>query len=84
VTEQYPMRLVEMDCPICNKIHMVEAGTRTAQAFVKGEQVHYQKVYYRCQLCPDEENEWVPAGVMDDNLQRAGNAYGATSLFPLE
>ncbi|MBS3949399.1 MAG: DUF4065 domain-containing protein [Peptococcaceae bacterium] len=75
MTETNSKRMVEMDCPFCDEYHSVEEGMRTAQALVKGEIVHYEQVYYRCAVSSDEDNEFVPAGVMDDNLLRARNAY---------
>lgn len=74
MTKDLLIETIEMDCPICNKIHAIEIRNRLAQALIKGETVDYEQVYYRCNLSR-EENEFVPAGIMDENLLRARNAY---------
>lgn len=65
----------EMDCPVCNKVHTLEKRKRLTQAVVKDEIVDYEEVYYLCPLKPEEENEFVPAGIMDENLLRARDVY---------
>lgn len=62
-------------CAICGRTHEVEIRKRDSQALIKGETVEYEETYY---LCPDggyEDNEYAPAGVMDENLARARDAY---------
>jgi len=77
MNNDYLVRTIEMDCPLCNKVHSVEERKRITQAVVKDEVVDYEQVYYCCPLSGEEENEFVPAGVMDENLLRARNAYRA-------
>ena len=63
------------DCPICNRVHQIEIRKRDSRALIKGESVNFEETYY---LCPDggyEDDEFVPAGVMDENLARARDAY---------
>jgi len=71
----YLIRTIEMDCPICNKVHPIEERQRQTQAIVKDAIVNYEQVYYCCPLSEDEENEFVPARVMDENLLKARNSY---------
>lgn len=71
----YLVRTIERDCPICNKVHPIEERNRITQAILKGEAVNYEEKYYRCPEGNEEENEFVPAGLMDENLLRARNAY---------
>ncbi len=75
MSKDYIVNKVEMGCPICNRVHLLEVRKRVTQAIVKGEVVDYEEVYYLCSLSDDDENEFVPAGVMDENLLRARNAY---------
>jgi putative zinc finger/helix-turn-helix YgiT family protein len=77
MNKDYLVRTIERDCPICDKVHSVEERKRIAQAVVKDEVVDYEQVYYYCPLSGEEENEFVPAGVMDENLLCARNAYRA-------
>lgn len=63
-------------CPICDTIHEVEQRSRQTKAIIKGVIVSYQEIYYACPLCDDkDENEFVPAELMDNNLMRARDAY---------
>ena len=66
---------VEMDCPICNKVHSLEKRKRLTQSIVKDEVVDYEEIYYLCPLNDEDENEFVPAGLMDENLLRARDSY---------
>src|SRR5690554_232861 len=64
-----------MNCPICGKTHLVEKKKRLTQALLKGEAVDYEQIYYSCNRCGKEDNEFVPAEIMDENLLRARDAY---------
>lgn len=75
MNKDYLINTVEIDCPICNKAHSLEKRKRLTQCLVKGEIVDYEEVCYLCQLTDGEENEFVPAGIMDENLLRARDAY---------
>jgi len=66
---------VEIDCPFCNKVHLLEKRKRLTQSLVKDEIVDFEEIYYLCPLSDDEENEFVPAGIMDENLLKARNSY---------
>lgn len=65
----------EMDCPICNKTHEIQERRRITQAIVKEEIVDYEEVYFLCPFTDEQENEFVPAAIMGENLMRARNAY---------
>jgi hypothetical protein len=69
------IKKTEMDCPICNEHHIIEQRRRHAQSLVNGEVVDFEEIYFFCTLCDDEENEFVSAGVMDQNLLSARDAY---------
>ena len=75
MNKDYLISTNEMDCPVCNKIHSLEKRKRLTQAVVKDEIVDYEEVYYLCPLSDEEENEFVPAGIMDENLLTARDAY---------
>lgn len=67
---------VEFDCPLCNAIHVLERRTRMTQAIIKKEVVSFNEIYYYCpNRADDDENEFVPAGINDENLLKARNAY---------
>lgn len=66
----------QMDCPICGTNHLVEKRSRTTSAVVKGTVVPYQEIYFFCDVDDEnEECEFVPAEIMDENLLRARDAY---------
>lgn len=69
------MEEIQMDCPFCNNIHTLEKRKRDTQGIVKGEIVDYEEIYYLCPITEEEENEFLPAGIMDKNLLMARDAY---------
>ena len=75
MNRDYLVRTIEMDCPLCNKVHAIEERKGDTQAIIKNEVVDYEQVYYCCTLSDEEENDFVPAGMMDENLLMARNAY---------
>lgn len=74
--KSYLVECVERDCPLCNKVHLLEKRKRESQMLIKNEAVTYEETYF---FCPDsveyEEDEFVSAELMDQNLQNARNAY---------
>jgi len=75
MNNDYLINTVEMDCPICNRVHLVEQRKRLTQSIVKDKVVNYEEIYFLCPLSDKEENEFVPAGLMDENLLRARDSY---------
>jgi hypothetical protein len=53
----------------------LEQRKRLTQSIVKGEIVDYEEVYFLCPLTDEDENEFIPAGLMDENLLRARDSY---------
>ena len=67
---------VERSCPLCNRTHLVEKRKRRGSALVKGETVEFDEVYFHCPDSMDKEyDEFVSAGMMDENFQNAKNEY---------
>ncbi len=66
---------IELNCPLCGDTHRVEKRLRETQALFKGEIVDYEEVYFLCDRADDEENEFVPAKVMDSNLLKVRDSY---------
>ncbi len=75
MNEKNTVSFTEIYCPFCGKTHSLEKRERISQAIVKDEVVDYEETYILCPLSDDEENEFVPAGIMDENLLRARNSY---------
>ncbi len=75
MSNEFLVEKKEMDCPICNRVHILEKRKRETQGIVKGEVVSYEEVFYLCPITIDEDNEFVPAAVMDENLSRAKDSY---------
>lgn len=62
---------VKLDCPFCNKCHTIEKRQRNSKIKIKNEVIEYQEVYLVCPETIEEENEYVTAKIMDENLLRA-------------
>lgn len=75
MNNNYFLSTVEMDCPICNKIHLLEKRRRLTRSIVKDETVDHEEIYFLCPSGDGDENEFVSAGLMDDNLLKARDAY---------
>ncbi|MGB8454384.1 MAG: hypothetical protein WCD89_18895 [Anaerocolumna sp.] len=47
------------------------------QSIVEDEVVEYEEIYFLYSLCDEEENEFIPAGLMDEKLNslRARDAH---------
>ena len=63
-----------MLCPLCGETHAIEIITEESLVTIKGENISYPRTVYVCNNC-DDENEFIPSSVMDDNLMAARNAY---------
>lgn len=67
---------VERYCPLCDKVHLVEKRKRISEMLIKNEVISYEEVYFFCPESIDyEEDEFVSAGLMNQNLRNARNAY---------
>lgn len=75
MNKDFLMEEIQMDCPFCDNIHTLEKRKRDTKGIVKGEIVDYEEMYYLCPMTKGEENEFVPAGIMDKNLLFARDAY---------
>jgi putative zinc finger/helix-turn-helix YgiT family protein len=75
MNKDYLLNTAQIDCPVCNKIHSIEQRKRLTQSIVKDETVDHEEIYFLCPLGDEDENEFVPAGLMDENLLKARDAY---------
>lgn len=75
MNNDYLINTVQMDCPICNKVHTLEQRKRLTQSIVKDETVDHDEIYFSCPFGDEDENEFVSAGLMDENLLRARDSY---------
>lgn len=67
---------VKRYCPLCDKVHFIEKRKRIGKMLIKNEVASYEEVYFFCPESIDyEEDEFVSAGLMNQNLQSARNAY---------
>lgn len=69
------IRKIQMECPLCDKVHEIEERTHIAKTIIKGEEVNYEETYYFCQNSDEDENEFVTGKMENDNLLNARNAY---------
>ncbi len=74
--KQYDLvRKIQMECPMCDKIHEVEERKRVAHTIIKGEEVAYEETYYFCQYSDEDESEFASGKMENANLLNACNAY---------
>lgn len=66
---------VKIDCPFCNKEHILEKRKRDTVGIVKGEQINFEEEYFLCNITETDENEFVTAKMMDENLLKARDEY---------
>lgn len=69
------IRRIQMECPICDKVHEIEERTRTVKTIIKGEEVNYEENYFFCLNGEDGENEFATGKMENDNLLNARNEY---------
>lgn len=69
------IRKIQMECPLCDKVHEIEERERIAKTIIKSEEVNYEETYYFCQNSDEDENEFVTGKMENNNLLNARNAY---------
>ena len=69
------VRKIQMECPLCDKIHDIEERRRISKTIIKGEEVNYEETYYFCINSDVDENEFVTGKMENDNLLNARNEY---------
>ena len=75
MSESTLIRKIQMDCPICDKIHEIEERSRIDKIIIKGEEVDYEETYYFCVNSDEDESEFVTGKMLNDNLLNARNMY---------
>lgn len=55
-----------LECPICDKLHLVEKRKRVSEIIVNGRKTEFTELYYRCN---DERYDFIPGRLMDENLK---------------
>ena len=72
---QYDLvRKIQMECPVCDKIHEVEERKRVTHTIIKGEEVAYEETYYFCQYSDEDESEFASGKMENANLLNWGEA----------
>ena len=69
------IKKVNMNCPVCDKVHEVEERKRKTSITIKGEEVTYEEKFYFCKNADEEENEFETGKMTSENLLNARNAY---------
>lgn len=75
MAENKIIRKIRMECPLCDKVHDIEERVRVTKTIIKDEEVDYKENYYFCSNCDEDENEFVPGAMENENLLNARNAY---------
>ena len=68
------IRKINMECPLCDRIHEIEERTRETKMIVKGKEVKYMESYYFCPNIKEDENEFVTVKMLNDNLAKMRDA----------
>ena len=70
------IEIINRDCPFCDKVHDIEHRFELAEMVIKDEKVEYVAEFYLCPVTKCEDgNSWTAAGMLDENLFRAKDAY---------
>ena len=69
------IRKINMECPLCDKVHEIEERSRIAKTIIKGEEINYVENYYVCRNSNKDENEFVTGRMENNNLLNARNEY---------
>ena len=59
---------INMECPLCDKVHLIKEMKRSSTIEIKGIEVQYEELYYECDNCKNVENEFVDGKTNDLNL----------------
>lgn len=73
--ESVLIRTIQMECPLCDKIHEIEERKRITTTIIKGEKITYEERFYFCANAQEEENEFETSSMINENLLNARNAY---------
>lgn len=69
------MILTSTVCLFCMELHEVQEVTEVSQTTIQGINVSYESTYYECTNTLLEDNRFVTAKMMDENLLNARNSY---------
>ena len=69
------IRKIQIECPLCGKVHEVEERRHIVSTLIKGDEVNYEETYYFCPNSDEDENEFVTGKMENENLMNARNAY---------
>ena len=62
-----------MDCPMCDKVHMIKEYEDITTDIIKDEAITYKEKYYYCENASDEENIFVDGELLNENLLNGRN-----------
>ncbi|WP_159429568.1 type II TA system antitoxin MqsA family protein [Anaerobranca californiensis] len=69
------LKEINYDCPFCNKEHNIQVKKKISKAKIKDKLVEYEQIVY---YCVEEDEDFVPSKIMDENLLKARDAYRAS------
>ncbi len=73
--EKYKIKSLMMDCPICGRYHEVDEYKRITTTLIKAEKVEFEEHYLYCINADEDEREFAPASMFNENLMRARDSY---------
>ena len=69
------VRIVNMECPMCDRVHDVELRKSIEIANIKGEDVECEEFYYKCSNCAEEESSFETGDMVNKNMLNAYDVY---------
>lgn len=77
------VKRVCMDCPLCDTAHEVEERKRVIAVTIKGEKVEYEERFYFCANSGEDDSEFEPVFMVNENMLNARNAYRKKLKLPV-
>ena len=69
------IRTIQIECPLCGKIHEVEERKRIAATIIKDEKVTYEEIYYSVLIATKKRMNLQLDKIENINLLNARNTY---------
>ena len=73
--EKVLLRKLTTDCPVCGKYHEIGEYGRSAVTYIKNEAVEFEEHYLHCVNADEDECDFAPAAMFNENMMRARDSY---------
>jgi putative zinc finger/helix-turn-helix YgiT family protein len=75
IVKECILKEISYDCPFCDKEHNIQVKKKISKANIKDTLIEYEQIVY---YCPEEDEEFIPGKIMDENLLKARDTYRAS------